>query len=255
MSILINSWPIGIGIALVVVGPLGQFAGWPSGIIATAVFAAVGFFLVLAVYRAPSLATAGSAVGFGLRELSRREWQLLMLGSLPWFLYNAAFQIVISFLPLFFVGKGLDISHAGSLVALNTVMFVVGVQAGGLLPKDARRRDPLCHMAIFGWCLTLLLLASGIAPLPWIVVGGLLGGVPAAALVSMPAEFLRPESRNAGMGIFYTIYYFGCALLPAAAGALYEASGGPAALWMATAVALCCVPIIWLFRRAMTNRP
>ncbi len=31
MSVLINSWPIGIGIALLVIGPLGEAAGWRWG--------------------------------------------------------------------------------------------------------------------------------------------------------------------------------------------------------------------------------
>ena len=106
---------------------------------------------------------------------------------------------------------------------------------------------------IAAWCATLLLIAAGSAPLPWLVLGGLLGGIPAAALVSVPGEFLRPESRSAGMGVFYTIYYAGCAVLPTLAGALYDSSGGKAALWMATGLALTAALTLGLFRRAMRN--
>ena len=103
---------------------------------------------------------------------------------------------------------------------------------------------------IVAWCATLLFIAAGSAPLPWLIIGGVLGGIPAAALFSSPGDFLRPESRNAGMGIFYTIYYLGCAVLPTLAGALYDSSGGQAALWMAAATAFLAAATLFAFRRA-----
>ena len=251
MSVLINSWPIGIGIALLVIGPLGETVGWRWGVASSAVFALIGLALVATVYRAPAAAPSAAPTGIGLGVLARREWNLLMIGSLPWLLYNAAYQIVISFLPSFLVGNGFGIASAGSLMALNTVMFVVGVQTGGVLLKRTARPDRLCHAMIVAWCATLLFIAAGSAPLPWLVLGGLLGGIPAAAFVSLPGEFLRPESRSAGMGVFYTIYYAGCAVLPTLAGALYDASGGRAALWMATGLAATAALTLGLFRRAM----
>jgi predicted MFS family arabinose efflux permease len=258
MSVLINAWPIGIGISLAVIGPLGELAGWRWGVASSAIFAMIGLAVVATFYRPPA-AAAGStsappiAAGIGIGVLTRVEWSLLAIGSLPWLLYNAAYQIVLSFLPSFLVGNGLGITHAGWLVAVNTVMFVVSVQAGGFLLSAARARAALSR-AIVAWCVTLLFIAAGSAPLPWLVLGGLVGGIPAAALVSAPGEFLRPESRSAGMGVFYTIYYFGCAVLPTLAGALYDASGGKAALWMATATALLAAATLFAFRRAMAAR-
>jgi predicted MFS family arabinose efflux permease len=252
MSVLINSWPIGIGLALLLVAPLGQAAGWRWAIATTALFAAIGFAAMKAVYRAPLVASQAAAATLGLGALSRTEWLLLLVGSFPWLLYNAAFQIMVSFLPSFLVEQGFDIARAGHLVASSTVVFVVAVQAGGFVLKRARRPDWVCHLCIAGWCLSLWMLASGAAPLPWIVAGGLLGGIPAAAFVSLPAEFLRPASRGAGMGVFFTLYYLGCALLPALAGALYDRAGsGRAALWMAAVTAAATVPVLWIFRSVL----
>lgn len=253
MSVLINSWPIGIGVALLVVGPLSQAAGWRWGVGSTALFAVVGLIAVLTLYRAPPVAPQAPVRGLGLNVLSRREWRLLAIGSLPWLLYNAAFQIVISFLPSYFIDRGQGVAGAGGLVALNTALFVVGVQAGGIVLKRARRPDRVCAAGIAAWCASVLLIAGGAAPLPCIVAGGLLGGLPAAALVSLPAEFLRPQSRGAGMGVFFTVYYLGCAILPTLAGRLYDASGGRAALWMAVATAALVIPILWAYRRALAQ--
>ncbi len=253
MSILINSWPIGIGIALLLIGPLAQLGGWQWAVISSSIFAAIGFLFMFAVYRAPPGLSPSQASGLGLAALTRSEWQLLMIGSLPWMLYNAALQITISFVPSFFVENGIGIARAGSLVALNMIVFVMGVQAGGLLLKRAARSDLLCYGAIASWVVTLLLLTTNTPPLPWIILGGLLGGIPAAALVSIPGEFLRAETRNAGIGVFYTVYYSGCAVLPFIAGWLYDSSGGRAALWMAAGLALSCVPVLLAFRWAMTS--
>ncbi|MEO7245841.1 MAG: hypothetical protein ABIX12_11930, partial [Rubrivivax sp.] len=57
--------------------------------------------------------------------------------------------------------------------------------------------------------------------------------------------------RSAGMGIFFTVYYFGCAILPTVAGLLYDRAGGGAALWMAAGLAFACIPILGGFRRGM----
>jgi predicted MFS family arabinose efflux permease len=259
MSVLINSWPIGIGISLAVIGPLGELTGWRWGVASSALFATIGLVVVSALYRAPAARITSSIsppapAGIGIDVLTRREWSLLAIGSLPWLLYNAAYQIVLSFLPSFLVGNGFGIAQAGTLVAVNTVMFVVSVQAGGFLLERTARPEQLCHATIVAWCATLLFIAAGFAPLPWLVLGGLLGGIPAAALVSAPGEFLRPESRGAGMGVFYTIYYLGCAVLPTLAGALYDASGGKAALWMAAATAFLGSTAFFAFRRAMAAR-
>jgi predicted MFS family arabinose efflux permease len=259
MSVLLNAWPIGIGISLAVIGPVGELAGWRWGIASSAIFAMIGLAIVATFYRPPaafagSASAASTASGIGIGVLTRGEWSLLAIGSLPWLLYNAAYQIVLSFLPSFLVGNGLGIATAGRLVAVNTVMFVVSVQAGGLLLERSARPELLCHATIVAWCATLLFIAAGSAPLPWLVLGGLVGGIPAAALVSAPGEFLRPESRNAGMGVFYTIYYLGCAGLPTLAGAVYDASGGKAALWMAAATAFLAAATLFAFRRAMAAR-
>jgi MFS family permease len=58
MSILINSWPIGIGLSLLLLSPLGQVAGWRWGVASTTLFAALGFAAIWGIYRAPATAAA-----------------------------------------------------------------------------------------------------------------------------------------------------------------------------------------------------
>jgi MFS family permease len=141
MSILVNAWPIGIGLALLVVGPVAVAAGWQWALGTSAAFAAAGFAVVLVVYRPPPGQGALQSATVGLGLLQRREWALLLLASMPWLFYNAAYQIAISFLPSYLVETGFDIGRAGAWSALNTVVLVVSVQLGGIQLKRTRRFD------------------------------------------------------------------------------------------------------------------
>lgn len=255
MSFLVNAWPIGIGLALLVIGTLGEAANWHWALGSVAAFAVCGFAAVLGMYRPPDGMTPTAAAAPGLRMLDADEWRLLVIGSMPWLLFNAAYQILVSFLPSFFLETGLGISRAGATAALNTVLIVISVQVGGFILKRSARPDIVCGAAIVAWCAALVLLTQSSVPLIWIVLGGLVAGLPAGAFVSLPAEFLRAETRGVGMGVFYTIYYLGCALVPSLAGALYDLSGSArVTLWMAAVLALACIPALLLFRVAMRRR-
>jgi predicted MFS family arabinose efflux permease len=256
MSILVNAWPIGIGAALFVLGPLGEAIGWRAAILAAAALSAAGFAAVLFFYRAPPSAAPPANTGIGIDVIDAREWRLLAIASIPWLAYNAAYQVVVSFLPSFLGEGGAGIARSGAMTAVNTAIFIVSVQAGGVLMKRSARPDWICHAAIAGWCASLLLLSTSSLPWVWIVAGGIVGGLPAGAFVSLPAEFLRPQSRGPGMGVFYTVYYVGCAILPAVAGRLSDITGSTrATLWFAALLAFLCMPALAVFRRALRVRP
>lgn len=253
MSILINAWPIGIGLALLLLGPLAQAQGWPATMALTAALAVAGFLMVARVYRAPPAAQQ-LAAGLGLGALSAREWRLLLVASIPWMSFNAAYQILVSFLPAFFLERGLSVAASGATAALNTAIIIASVQVGGVLLKRMQRPDMLCHAAMIGWSVSIAFLIQSTEPLPWIVLGGLVVGLPAGLFVSLGAEVLRAEVRAAGMGVFYTVYYLGCAIFPAAAGALYEFTGrASSTLWLAVGCALACIPALLLLR-ALTRK-
>jgi len=256
MSILINSWPIGIGVALFALGPLGEAVGWRAAILVAAAFTAGGFAAVLLFYRVPASAVLSAPTGIGIEVIDAREWRLLAIASIPWLVYNAAYQVVVSFLPSFLGESGASIARSGAMTAINTAIFIASVQAGGILLKRAANPDWICHAAIAGWCASLLLLSGNSAPWVWIIAGGIVGGLPAGAFVNLPAEFLRPQSRGPGMGVFYTVYYVGCAILPALAGWLSDITASTrATLWFAALLAFLCIPALAVFRRALRRPP
>ncbi len=63
-----------------------------------------------------------------------------------------------------------------------------------------------------------------------------------------------PESRGAGMGLLYTGYYAGMALLLPVAGWLQDVLGRSAALYFAAAAVLAALPFDLVFRAMSSKR-
>ncbi|MCP4301150.1 MAG: MFS transporter, partial [Gammaproteobacteria bacterium] len=73
IAILLNAWPIGIGIALVTLGPLGEASSWSAVFYATAAAAIVGLLLVAALYRSPDAKGVAGSDDAKVFALSLRE--------------------------------------------------------------------------------------------------------------------------------------------------------------------------------------
>jgi len=257
MSILINTWPIGIGLALLTQGALAQGVSWQAASVATAAMAALGMASVFFGYRPAPGAPAAQKVD--LRGLARQEWILLGASSLTWTIYNAAYVLIVAFLPLYFVQTGMSIVSAGGITALNTILVIVSVQVGGFLVQRFGHADAVVYAGLAGWAVATVGIMTSSAPLAWIVAAGLVGGLPAGVLVSLPGEILRAESRATGMGVFYTGFYIGMAIAPPVAGAIaLHTASSAAPIWMSVAcVAVCAVTFAmtrWLQKSAVAVR-
>ncbi len=93
-------------------------------------------------------------------------------------------------------------------------------------------------------------LLMGPSPLVMLAVFGLLMGPAAGIIMALPARVLRPESRSLGMGVYFTWYYVGMAVLPAIAGWCRDVSDVAAAplIFASGLVVLAIVCALW-FRR------
>lgn len=239
MSILVNAWPIGIGIALLTQGALAQGVSWQAAFVATAAMAALGMASVFFGYTSAPGAPAAQKVD--LRSFTRQEWILIGATSLPWMLFNAAFVLFAAFLPAFFIDSGLSIVAAGGYTAINTILAVASVQAGGFLAQRYGHANLLVHASLAALALTVIGIVTSSMPLPWIIAAGLISGLPAGVLVSLPGEVLRAESRATGMGVFYTIFYAGVTIAPLVAGLIAVRTASSAApIWMAVACVAAC---------------
>jgi MFS family permease len=225
MSIFVSTWPVGIGLGLLTLGPIAAWGSPAAAFGATSVLALVSLLLVLALYRpAPGAASPGP---LRLSALAPGDGARLALSAAAWTAYNVAFAVLVAFLPALFVARGLDVANAGALTATMTLSFVVSIPLGGWLIQRTGRPVTVATAGVLGWAACIAAVRGGADPTTWLTFAGLVSGWAAGALSAAPARFLSPAGRAIGLGLFYTLYYFGVGALPRLVGAWADRAGTP----------------------------
>jgi cyanate permease len=253
MTVFVNSFPIGVGLATISLGPLADLAGRGASLAATAALALAALLLLIAVYAKHPNDGAGTAAG---GAISSTEIALVCVAGAIWGILNGAFAVMFGFAPTFLTREGFSVAQAGFIVGIATWLVAASVQAGGFLAQAWKRPAHLMAIGALSWAGCLLVLASG-AGLSGaaMIVSGLLMGLPVGIIMAMPARALRPESRAVGMGLFYTWLYIGHGLMPPAAGWLQDTLNSAAAPLIFTAVLVAAMlPLYWLFEAIARRR-
>jgi MFS family permease len=249
MGILVVSWPVGIGLALALLGPLSVASSWSFALGIAGWVCLAALLLVALVYRDPPARPASPSQAHTSR-LTRPELALASLAGGVWTLYNVSFIIVVSFAPLLLASRGLPAAGAALVASAATWPLIASIPLGGVLADKTGRGELimlLCFIAMAA-CIPLSLVAP--SPLVMLAITGLVMGPAAGIIMALPARSLRPEARNLGMGIYYTWYYVGMALLPGVAGWTQEVSGITfAPFGFAGLLMICAIACLFAFKR------
>jgi MFS family permease len=225
MSIFVTTWPVGIGLGLLVLGPIAAWGAPAAAFGATALLALVSLALVLALYRpAPGAAAPGRP---RLSSLAPGDGWRLALAAGGWTTYNVAFAVLVAFLPALFVARGLDVARAGALTATLSATFVLSIPASGWLVQRTGRPATIAALGVLAWAGCLAAVRGGADPMLWLTLSGLVSGAAAGVLSAAPARFLAPPARAIGLGLFYTMFYLGMGMLPRLVGAWADRAGTP----------------------------
>lgn len=136
---------------------------------------------------------------------------------------------------------------AAASASTSIVLWLVAlsVPLGGVLADRLGRPDAviLSGFLAFGLCLCLAPNAENAVPL--LILLGLLGGLSAGPIMSLPARVLVPGNRALGMGVYFTLFYIGVVFAPILGGALAEWSGtsGTTFNFGAVMLVLCCLAL------------
>ncbi len=253
MALLVISWPLGIGLALAVLGPLAALRSWAAAVQVTAWVCVAALALVALVYRRPAHARAEDA-GVSWR-LSRREFALACIAGLIWTFYNVGYIIAVSFAPVLLAARGVDIANAAVVSSFATWPLMVSVALGGVLADRSGRGHEIMLGALLAMALTLPFLLAAPSALAMLAIFGLIAGLPGGIIAALPARALPPQARHMGLGIFFTLYYLGMALLPGLAGWFRDFSRiDSAPLAFGGALLLLGAGCALLFRRVETWR-
>jgi MFS family permease len=250
MAIFVNSWPAGVAISLLTLPAIGTAYGVSAVYLAVAALIGCGMVLLGALYQPPPHAatTATTAV-----RLDRDAVIALIAAALIWGLYNVGFATIFSFGPSMLVEHGWPITTAGSTISIVLWLTVVSVASGGFLADRVRRPGLIIVAGCIVSAVLMILLPRSSAVVAITVALGLVCGLPAGSIMSLPARVLQPATRAIGMGLFFTVYY-GCMMLgPAIAGACAKWAGSAgAALDFGAAAVLACPLILLGFNRIAT---
>ena len=253
MAIFVNSWPVGVGVSLLTLPIIGTAHGASAVFLAVAALIAVGIVLIM-FYSAP---TATVAQATSAARLDKRALGAAMAAGLIWGLFNVGFAMILSFGPSLLVERGWTITGAGSITSIVLWLSVVSVALGGFVADRLKRPQAILVAGSIVFAGLLLLLGHTKLVLPTVIAIGLISGLPAGPMMSLPARVLQPATRAIGMGIFYTVYYAAMMLGPIIGGAAAKWTGSAAAAFdFGALVLLACPVVLLLFNRiAAAVRP
>jgi MFS family permease len=253
MATLVNSWPVGIALSLLVLPLIGITYGVGAVHLAVAVLIGLATILLGAAYQAPpnSVYAAVSSV-----RLDRSALVAVVVMGLMWGLYNVGFAVIFSFGPSLLVERGWSIGAAGGLVSVGLWLGILSVPAGGLFADWTGRPGSILVAGCILFAMLMLLLSHSNKEILAIIALGLLGGLPAGPMLSLPTRVLQPATRAIGMGLFYTLYYATMMLGPIVGGACAKWTGGASAAFDFGAVVLAACPLLlWVFNRIAATQP
>ena len=251
MGILVVSWPLGIGLALVVLGPLSVAKSWAFALQTSTGVCAAAMFLVALIYRDPVLAAPRTVKRMSDSALSQKELAFASLSGAVWALYNAAYIIVVGFAPLLLLAdRGLPPAQATLISSAATWPLIISIPLGGVLADRTGRGDAIMYACFVAMGILIPLMLMVPTPVLMLAVIGLVVGPAAGIIMALPARALRPEARSLGMGIYFTWYYVGMAVLPGVAGLCRDLSGFTSApLLFASFLLIATIVCALLFRR------
>ena len=222
MGIFVNSWPVGIALALLVLPAFAQATSLQFAMLAVSGITALGFVVLAVGYRPPPRIDTGNPVKMPLRGAI---FGAVVCAGLMWGLYNAALGMIFGFAPAMLAERGWSATAASSATSIVLWLVAISVPLGGIVADRLKRGETvlLAGLIVFGAMLAYAVRTDAVYVS--FALLGLVAGIPAGPIMSLPTKVLPPEKRAVGMGIFFTLFYLLVVLAPIGAGYLAEISG------------------------------
>jgi MFS family permease len=249
MAIFVNSWPAGIALCLFVLPVIAASKGIAAALLLTSAFCAFGFVLLAVLYATPSQAGSAAALPTAAWPRPPAIRAMVVAGTI-WGLFNAALGMVFGFGTILLVERGWSLATAGSATSLVLWIVSLSVPFGGVLADRTGKHVEIMLAGFALFAAALLVATRTGAVIPAFVALGLVGGLSAGPIMSLPARVLTPPVRAVGMGVHFTLFYVLVVAAPIVAGVLANRIGTAAVAFDFGAFMLAlCFPAYWLFVR------
>jgi MFS family permease len=249
MAIFVNSWPAGIALCLFVLPAIAASKGVATALLLTAAFCGLGFVLLAALYATPPQAGSAATVPVAAWPRPPAIRAMVVAGTI-WGLFNAALGMVFGFGTILLVERGWNLAAAGSATSLVLWIVSLSVPFGGVLADRTGKHVAIMLTGFALFAVALLIATRTSAVIPAFIALGLVGGLSAGPIMSLPARVLAAPVRAVGMGIHFTLFYLFVVAAPIVAGVLSTRIGTAGAAFDLGAFMLAlCFPAYWVFNR------
>jgi nitrate/nitrite transporter NarK len=249
MAIFVNSWPAGIALCLFLLPAIAAASGIATALLLTAAFCALGFLLMAGLYQPPSRVDPAEAPPVASWPARPAIRAMVVAGSI-WGLFNAALGMVFGFGTILLVERGWSLAGAGSATSLVLCIVSLSVPFGGVLADRTGKHVEIMFAGFALFAVALLAATRTEFVIPAFAAMGLVGGLSAGPIMSLPARVLTPPVRAVGMGIHFTLFYVIVVSAPIVAGAVSTRIGtAGAAFDFGSFMLTLCFPAYWLFNR------
>jgi MFS family permease len=247
LSIPICAFPIGLGLAQLVLPPVLDRYGLSAALLTDVLPAGLALVLFAASYRAPA---GASALPRRVSLPSAKECMLLVIAGGIWTAYTSGFSGFASYLPSSLTMSGYGLGAIALVMTIVTWGNVPGTLAGGGL---AARFGGFNIFLIGSLALSIGMTGTALTgwPVAWALLLGVGGSIQPGVIMAVGTLSAKPENRAVGMGLFYTIYYLGGTFTPALCGMVADTAGRPEGGLLAAA-AICALAIpLYILHRAL----
>ncbi|MEA2741629.1 MAG: hypothetical protein QOH05_4936, partial [Acetobacteraceae bacterium] len=245
ISVSVCGFPIGIGLAQLVLPPVLDGLGSRAAFLTDTVPAGLALVLFLASYREPPH-DARVPRKFSLPSL--HECLLLVVAGSIWTVYTAGFSAFLSYLPASLSFRAYGAAAIAVAVTVAAWGNVPGTLAGGSL---AARFGGFNIFLIGTLSLVVGMVGSALTgwPVAWALLLGVGGSIQPGVIMAVGTLSARPQNRAVGMGLFYSIYYLGGTFAPALCGMVADYAARPeGGLLAAAAMSALAIPLYMVHR-------
>jgi MFS family permease len=240
MSVMVMSWPLGIAMGQIGHGWLANHDAWRYAFWAASLYCALSAVSIFARYGPPAESAAITPSSAGSVRLLKKEWILLLIASIPWAAFNAAYVIYLSFAPRVLVAGGYSELSAAATISLTSWVMLGSGAVCGQIADRTRRFDLVLYVCLTVGVLALIALQATAYATMWTLLFGLVGMAPAGIIMALTGEAVSKERRAFGMGVFFSAYFLIVAPAPAIAGRLFDVTH-----WAFAAIIFAVVLIIF----------
>lgn len=229
---------------------------------ATAGYGGIGLLAALAILLSLIWLGAGAAPKRSKRPgeaqgEARRGWGIRhpagfgVLSSIT-VIDNASRTAFLTFLPFLLIGKGAEVGTVGLALALTFIGGATGKFLCGVLAErfGIIRTTVITEAMTAGGILVVLLLPLWPTLVVLPLVGVALNGT-SSVLYGTVADFVAPERRGRGFGLFYTLGTGGSAISPAVFGAVSDGFGVATTLAALSGFVALTIPLATLLRASL----